>query len=116
MESLDYQLAATRTAKRINDAYLDGIYKYSDALTEMIFGLVGETGEVVDEIKKVLFHGHNMKRDKMVEELGDVFWYLANLMTVLGINMDEVMRGNIKKLEKRYPVSFSTEKSINRSI
>jgi NTP pyrophosphatase (non-canonical NTP hydrolase) len=78
-------------------------------------GLAGEAGEVVDYLKKVLGHGHPLDQDKVVKELGDVLWYVAEICSVLQLDMEEVAEANVKKLKKRYPDGFSKERSVNRS-
>lgn len=42
-------------------------------------GLNGEAGECIDLLKKYLYQGHELDREKMIEELGDVLWYCAEL-------------------------------------
>lgn len=66
-------------------------------------GLAGEAGEVCDEIKKHLFHDKPLDRDKIVMEVGDVLWYIDRLLLNLGASIDDAMRANIYKLDKRYP-------------
>jgi NTP pyrophosphatase (non-canonical NTP hydrolase) len=78
-------------------------------------GIAGEAGEVVDNIKKAIFHQHGLDRQKLKEELGDLLWYMAGLCTQLGLSLDEVMVSNIEKLRKRYPGGFSVEDSKNRA-
>lgn len=77
-------------------------------------GLNGEAGEVADEIKKVIGHGHALDKDKLLKELGDVLWYIAALCNDLGADMSTVAAMNIEKLAKRYPQGFSQEKSQKR--
>lgn len=77
-------------------------------------GLTGEAGEVADQIKKLIFHGHDLDRDGLIKELGDVCWYLALLCHAIGVPLEEVMTLNIEKLKKRYPEGFSESASINR--
>lgn len=77
-------------------------------------GLTGEAGEVADQIKKTIFHGHKMDYDGLVKELGDVCWYLALLCHAIDVPLEEVMTRNIEKLKKRYPEGFSESASINR--
>lgn len=85
------------------------------AILEAALGLNGESGEVADIIKKSVFGGHPMDKDKLVLELGDIFWYLAEAAHGLGITLDEIMKRNIEKLEARYPTNkFSTADSIAR--
>ena len=74
-------------------------------------GLAGESGEVADHIKKYIGHGHELDREKLKKELGDVLWYVAVLAQQLGFCLGDVMATNIEKLEKRYPNGFNTEDS-----
>lgn len=71
-------------------------------------GLAGEGGEVVDLIKKHVFHGKDLNRESLVKELGDVRWYLEYLMISNDITMQEVEDTNVKKLRARYPDGFNT--------
>lgn len=85
-----------------------------EALSNMIFGITGETGEVVDLFKKHLFQGHDLDIQHLKEELGDVMFYMVNLCNLIGVQMEDVIEGNYNKLLKRYPEGFDVEKSINR--
>lgn len=75
-------------------------------------GLAGETGEVVDEIKKMVYHGKPMAKkganDKILKELGDVRWYLEYLAIAFGYTMTEIEDANVAKLAARYPDGFTT--------
>lgn len=77
-------------------------------------GLCGESGEVADIIKKHTFQGHVLDVDKLKDELGDVFWYIALLCDVCGFTFEEIQEHNINKLKKRYPEGFEEQKSIDR--
>lgn len=85
-----------------------------ELLINSVMGLCGESGEVIDLVKKHVSHGHPLNREKLIDELGDVAWYLAECATVLDVTLEEVLERNIEKLKKRYPEGFSTERSINR--
>ena len=78
-------------------------------------GLAGETGEVADLLKKYLFHGHFIDKEKVKRELGDVLWYVAELAGACGFTMTDVAGANIAKLMDRYPDGFSEERSRNRA-
>lgn len=104
MRFSDYQIEAGKTQSAVGDPLIMGA-----------FGLAGEAGEVIDLIKKHLFHGHPLDHDKLTRECGDVFWYLACICRAAGIELDEVAAVNIAKLKARYGDEFSIEKSINRS-
>lgn len=84
------------------------------SLANYALGLSGESGEVVDLIKKHVFHGHSLDKDKIVKELGDVMHYVAGIATLLEIELPEVLEGNIDKLIKRFPEGFSEAASIAR--
>lgn len=77
-------------------------------------GLCGESGEVIDLVKKHLFQGHDLDEKVLIKELGDVAWYLAEAATALNVNLSEILEKNIKKLENRFPDGFNSNRSINR--
>lgn len=105
-----YQKISSSTSGAFDE--LDGI-EARTAIAAM--GLAGEAGEVVDYLKKVLGHGHPLDQDKVAKELGDVLWYVAEICSVLQLDMGEVAEANVKKLKKRYPDGFSKERSVNRA-
>jgi len=105
MEFRKYQELSTRTMNE----------NMSFELANYCMGLAGESGEVVDYLKKIVFHGHDLKKKKIVEELGDVLWYVSAIASKLGIELDHVAEVNIEKLKNRYPNGFSKEASINRN-
>lgn len=83
-------------------------------LSNVGLGIAGEAGEVADLIKKHLHHGHELPREEMIKELGDVAWYLALGCTAIDVDMETVLQRNIDKLKARYPEGFSSERSIHR--
>lgn len=85
-----------------------------ELLSNSVMGLCGESGEVIDLVKKHMFHGHPLNREKLIDELGDVCWYIAECATALDVPLEEILTHNIDKLKKRYPEGFSTDRSINR--
>ena len=106
MEINEYQKLAMVTLNRELDE--------KEMLTNSVMGLCGESGEACDIVKKHLFHGHELDRESLIKELGDVAWYLAEAAQALEIPLDEVFAKNIEKLRKRYPEGFSAERSICR--
>lgn len=67
--------------------------------------LAGEAGEVANEIKKYIRDDHHLltpiRRAKIIEEMGDVLWYLDALAEEIGTTLDEVGKRNIEKLKAR---------------
>ena len=86
-----------------------------DVLINGVMGLCGESGEVIDLVKKWLAQGHELNRERLVKELGDVAWYIAEIATALGVTLEEVLAKNIEKLKARYPDGFKYSDSINRA-
>jgi len=68
-------------------------------------GLVGETGEIAEKIKKVLRDKKGVideeTQKEISKELGDVLWYLAQLATEAGLSLEEIVSLNIEKLKSR---------------
>ena len=86
-----------------------------DVLINGVMGLCGESGEAIDIVKKWLAQGHELDKEKLAKELGDICWYLAETATALDLSLEDIMEANIEKLRKRYPEGFDTKKSINRT-
>lgn len=102
----DYQRMAMRTAGDYNTQY--------DMLRNAVYGLNGESGEVIDILKKHEFQGHELDYDKIMDEAGDVCWYLALLASALNVPFEEIMLRNVQKLMERYPDGFDKNRSIHR--
>ena len=85
-----------------------------DVLMNALMGLCGESGEAIDLMKKHLYQGHELDREKLIKELGDVAWYLAEAATGLGIDLSEVLQRNLDKLHAHYPDGFDTLRSQHR--
>ena len=85
-----------------------------DVLINGVMGLCGESGEAIDIVKKHLHQGHERDREKLIKELGDIAWYLAETAAALDVSLEEVLERNIEKLRSRYPEGFSPDRSVNR--
>ena len=106
MEMIEYQRLAQRTA----NPKLSEIERIRNGC----YGLCGESGECIDVLKKHDFQGHTLAIDKILDELGDVLWYVAESAVGIGTTLEEVAQHNIAKLRARYPAGFSADRSINR--
>ena len=85
-----------------------------EQIHNMVFGIVGETGEVVDILKKHIYQGHDLYKEDLSEEIGDVMFYVVNLCNLLDLDLETIIEGNYNKLLLRYPEGFDKQKSINR--
>ena len=79
-----------------------------------MMGLNGEAGECIDIVKKYFFQGHPLDKEKVIEELGDVLWYCAEIAAGLEMDLSDIANKNVHKLIERFPDGFSKEDSINR--
>ena len=90
-----------------------------ERLTTAAIGIAAEGGEFAEIVKKMVFQGkpwNEDNREHLIIEFGDVMWYVAQACMALDVPFDDVIRGNVKKLEKRYPGgTFSVEKSEVRA-
>lgn len=116
MKMNEYQELASRTANNDHEAVIARL-QANPQLVGMLnaaMGLAGEAGEVIDELKKVIFHGHEYNEEKFYKENGDLLWYVADFARRQGMPLDDVAVANIEKLRRRYPQGFSEDASINR--
>ena len=102
----EYQDLAMRT--------LNPALSPKDVLINAVMGLCGESGECIDIVKKWLAQGHELDREKLAKELGDVAWYLAETAYALDLSLEDILRGNLEKLKNRYPQGFDSQRSIDR--
>ena len=102
----EYQKLAMRT--------LNPQLSKKDVLINGVMGLCGESGEAIDIVKKHLAQGHELDREHLIKELGDIAWYLAETAYALDVDLETVLEGNIAKLKKRYPEGFGVKESLDR--
>ena len=85
-----------------------------EVLVNSVMGLCGESGEAIDIVKKWLMQGHELDKEHLIKELGDVAWYLAEAATALDTSLDTIFQINLDKLAKRFPNGFDTNDSVHR--
>lgn len=71
-------------------------------LNHMVIGVCGEAGELADAIKKFTIYGKELDLENVIEELGDLEFYMAGLRQMLSIKRDKVIDANYGKLLSRY--------------
>ncbi|MCI6515242.1 MAG: nucleoside triphosphate pyrophosphohydrolase family protein [Erysipelotrichaceae bacterium] len=107
MEINEYQTLAMTT--------LNPALTQKDVLINSVMGLCGESGEAIDIVKKWLAQGHQLDKEHLAKELGDIAWYLAEAATALDLNLEDILEANIEKLKKRYPEGFDIHRSLERN-
>lgn len=77
----------------------------SDRFIENTLGLAGEAGEFADLVKKQI-RGDASHPSQMIDELGDVLWYVTSLAGQLGFSIEELASLNYQKLHDRHPITY----------
>ena len=112
---------ASNSTSTLTDT-LDNLEKESGVNMALLLtgaiGMASEGGEFSEIVKKCIFQGKPLDADTIFHakrELGDIMWYWVNACRALGLDPNEVLAENVKKLEARYPGgSFDVHYSENR--
>lgn len=84
-------------------------------LLHMVLGISGEVGELLDAVKKSVMYRKVLDRGNVIEELGDIEFYLEGLRQALGIDRATCIDHNLRKLSARYPAGkFSNQDAQER--
>ena len=101
--------------ERINDGEFDPLNHKEAHLLHMATGIAGESGEILDNIVQALA-SKKIDRENLVEELGDLEFYMEGIRSCIGIAREEVLEYNYHKLmKKRYPNGYSNEAALARA-
>jgi NTP pyrophosphatase (non-canonical NTP hydrolase) len=85
-------------------------------LIHMGMGIAGEAGELLDAIKKHTIYNQDIDMENIIEELGDIEWYLAGLRASLLITRERTLRQNMNKLATRYKgYKYSDKRAKDRA-
>ena len=110
---IDHAMMVSRLKKDVTDI-MDGLNGPQVDGIHMLIGLFGEVGELTDAIKKCVIYGQPLDVENVIEELGDIEFYLEGLRQNLGIIREQTLEDNIKKLRKRYGNKYSDEPAKER--
>lgn len=105
-----YQQAAARTESGHD------VNPQDVRLRHAVYGLVTESGELLDALKRHDFYGAPIDLTNIREELGDLLWYIALACNANNWRLSEVMQANINKLYVRYPDKFRPEEALQRQL
>lgn len=83
-------------------------------LLHAVVGVGTEAGELLDQLKKHAWYGKELDRDNLLEEFGDLLWYIGVGLDALGHTFEEAMAANNRKLAARYKRGFSKREALER--
>ena len=86
----------------------------TDGFMHAAAGLAGESGEILDHVKKTWVYGKPLDHAKMHEEMGDLFHYFTQMCIKLGVSWEDVITNNVAKLKRRYPNGYTDAAAIAR--
>lgn len=90
--------------------------EFNAKLIHYVLGVGTEAGELQDALKKSLIYGKELDKTNLVEEAGDILWYLSRLLSALGSSFEEAMYKNNAKLKARFGEKFTEFAALNRNL
>lgn len=99
-----------RSLKKEGDQIAEEMTDEKADAIHMIMGICGEAGELLDAVKKWTIYGKPLDLPNIIEELGDLEFYLEGFRQALQIRRFETIGENVLKLKKRYPSGVYTNK------
>lgn len=112
----DYQKLALVTDHKTYNHVAERFTPSMSRLTHAALGLSTEANEFSDQLKKHLIYGKQLDKVNLIEELGDICWYIALACDELGVNFEKIQSINIKKLKARYGDKYSDQKALHRNL
>jgi phosphoribosyl-ATP pyrophosphohydrolase len=116
MKPVDFIKGVLGRESKNFEAIIERIDERMVRILHAAMGFTTESGEIVDQIKKHLFYGNSLDEVNLVEECGDLLFYMAVMLDTLGLSFERVMEINDKKLSLRYGKTFSEKAARNRDL
>lgn len=101
MKQINFQEMVASLVKP-GEAVLESLTPEKADMLHMLIALPGEVGELLDALKKFIIYEKELDRENVIEELGDIEFYLEHIRQLLSIPREETIHKNISKLAKRY--------------
>ena len=114
MNEQDYD-KMTAALSKTGSAIIKDLNPTKADLLHMAVGVAGEAGELLDAVKKATIYNKPLDHKNMVEELGDLEFYMSRVRQLIGVSRDQVLEHNYEKLSRRYAKGqYSNEQAQER--
>jgi NTP pyrophosphatase (non-canonical NTP hydrolase) len=110
-EEMEHEESYHEFVERLFAKRCDGL----DGILHAAIGIAGEGGELLDSVKKTWVYDKPLDEDNLIEELGDLEFYMQALRTRLGVSRQYVLNRNMAKLNLRYPSGYSDKAAQARA-
>lgn len=84
--------------------------------SRLFHGIIGICTESIELLQALKFDGSPLDKVNLIEELGDILWYVLIMCDQLDVSLDTVIQTMIDKLQTRYPEKYTNERAIQRNI
>lgn len=117
MKSKDYQFESGATDLQDYSIIKERLSDDKNArLFHYLIGMGTEVGELQDQLKKHIMYGRELDETNLIEEIGDVLWYVARALETLDSSFEKVMEINNAKLKARFGDKFTEYAALNRNL
>lgn len=113
MTADEYMKEASRTED--GNYSFKGVAGCTPRIEHAALGLVTEAAEIMSVVKRAKIYGKEIDTVNLIEEAGDIMWYLALLADELGVDFSTIWDKNIRKLRERYPEKWTRDAALNRN-
>ena len=86
-----------------------------EKMVHAVMGVSGEAGELVDAIKKHWIYGKELDSENVLEECGDLLFYMDRILDLCGYTIEDAMQANFEKLRIRYPQGYTDYAARDRA-
>lgn len=112
---ISYPDMVSQTKKK-GESIMMSLTNHKVDIIHMGMAVAGEAGELLDAVKKMMAYNQELDIKNVIEELGDIEYYMEGLRQVLNLNRDDILKANQEKLMKRYKdFKYSDEQAKQRN-
>jgi len=110
----EYQQQCNRTCLPNYEKLSNTLRPMEQHIIHAHMGISSEAGEIGDCIKKHYIYNQPLDYCNLIEECGDILWYVSLMVSACGSTLEQTMEQNIEKLKIRYPEKFTEQDAIER--